>query len=164
MPDPTELPDIQPGQTWRLDTGDEVKVDRVNGDHVSGASRQAARSGAGELRGTVGIAAFEGHRRQFKGAVLIAPVYRVTFLAPVQADHPSKDPAFQALSVVPGVQVENRRTPHIASATPQGEIQANLGEYVAEVAAPNASAARQLVEEAVAPHAAISGFQATEIR
>jgi hypothetical protein len=164
MADATALPNIEPGQTWRLHTGDEVKVDRVNGDHVSGASRQAARSATGELRGTVGIAAFEGHRRQFKGAVLIAPVYRITFLAPVEGDHPSEDPAFQALSAAPGVQIENRRTPHIASATPQDEIRADLAEYVAEVAAPNANAARRLVEDAVALHVAISDFQATEIR
>lgn len=59
---------------------------------------------------------------------------------------------------------EERRTPHIASATPQGAIQADLAEYVAEIAARNANAARQLVEDAVVPLGAISDFQATEIR
>lgn len=158
------LPEVKPGQIWRLSSGDEVIVQGVQGEHISGASRMAARSGSGELRGTEALAAFEGHLRQFEGAALISPVFRVTFLAPVQGKHPDEDPVFQALTSAPGVQVDNRRTPHIASGTPQGKIQANLAEYVAEVAAPDAETAKSIVSEAVKAHGAISKFSADEIR
>jgi hypothetical protein len=164
MGDAADLPNVKPGQTWRLDSGDEVTVERIEGDHVSGSSRLAARSGGGEVRGAIGIAAFEGHRRQFQGAVLIAPVYRVTFVAPAKGAHPSEDPVFQALSSAPGVQVEGRRTPYVASRTPKGEIKADLAEYVAEVDAGNSDAAKAIVEAAVAPHGVITDFQATEVR
>lgn len=157
-----DVPEISADQSWRLASGDEVIVSKVDGDHVSGSVRPAARSGSGEPRGTAGIAAFEGHRNQFRGAVLIAPVFRVSFLAPVEGEHPTQDPVFQALTQAPSIQVENRRTPHIASAT--SEVQGNQAEYVAEVAAVDPTQAEQAVKSAVAPHGEAHGFDTKKIR
>lgn len=64
-----ETPDIEveEGAEYRLANGDEVIVSKVEGTAVSGHSRMAAHTSSG-VKGTIGLAVWEGTRDQFRDA------------------------------------------------------------------------------------------------
>jgi hypothetical protein len=76
--------------------------------------------------------------------------YRATFIAPVSAEHPSRDEILGALGeLVDGEQELQRSRPHISSATPT-EIHTELGEYVMELSASSEDDAATKIRDALA--------------
>lgn len=133
--------DIRPNQRWRLANGDEVSVDVVEKDQISGAVKKPGYPGGA-------VAAYVGHRNDFQQATLIAPVWRASIVAPVKGQGVA-DETLQRLGAIGTV--EARSTPRIESATESADatIRGDLAEYVVDLPAVDAENAQEIIEGAL---------------
>ncbi|HEX5715553.1 MAG TPA: hypothetical protein VF179_05295 [Thermoanaerobaculia bacterium] len=134
--------DLRADQRWRLANGTEIKIGSVDGDHISGYSNPIALSGDNPAPSSGALAVYEGHRADFEGATLLAPLWQVR----TSVDDGGLVEEISRLISSTGT-IEHRSS---SSENPaDGSVNFGLATYTIHLAAADSGAAEQTVRDAL---------------